>query len=235
MRRNQSLQQRLNGTFGPYDTRAVLRHNAHDLTGTVRQWGGMGVILKGKIKHYIKDSGGDPTGLGRWTWVRIQGKGGVVLCYVSIYSPCKSKGGALTVWSQHKIYLQAHNDDRDPCDAIFEDLGAHIIKQWILDGDQVVVGGDLNHQVLSNQVIDMFATFHMTNIVFDKHGSTGAPSTYYLHEDGRIVDGLWGTPGLRATRCGYLRPETFPGNHSLVWADISYHSALGHNLLARES
>jgi hypothetical protein len=40
---------------------------------------------------------------------------------------------------------------------------------------------------------------------------------------------MWGTPGLQATQCGYLRPEKFAGNHSLLWMDVSYHSALGHN------
>jgi exonuclease III len=227
MGRHQALQQRLNDTFGPYDTRAIVRHNVHDLTGTSRQWGGTGIILKGKIKHYNKGSGGDPTGLGRWTWIRLQGKGGVVFRYVSIYCPCKNKDGVLTVWSQHKVYLQSNNDDRDPCDAFLEDLRTHI-EQWVKEGDQILIGGDLNHQVLSRKVIELFGEFHMKNLIFERHSTHNAPSTYYLHEEGRIVDGLWGTPGLVATRCGYLRPETFPGNHSLLWADISYQSALGH-------
>ena len=43
------------------------------------------------------------------------------------------------------------------------------------------------------------------------------------------VDGMWVTPGITVQRSGYLEPKDFPGNHSLVWMDISYNEALGHN------
>jgi hypothetical protein len=66
-------------------------------------------------------------------------------------------------------------------------------------------------------------------MIYDRHDHNDAPSTYFLDEEGKIVDGIWGTPGLKATRCGYLRPEEFPGNHSLLWLDMSYQDALGHN------
>jgi hypothetical protein len=92
-----------------------------------------------------------------------------------------------------------------------------------------MIGGDLNHDVLSSAVTSMFESLGMSNIIYDRHDPDSAPSTYFLDEEGKIVDGIWGTPGLRATRCGYLRPEDFPGNHSLLWLDISYQAALGHN------
>ena len=40
---------------------------------------------------------------------------------------------------------------------------------------------------------------------------------------------MWVTPGLKIQRCGYLEPRDFPGNHSMIWADIAYDDALGHN------
>jgi hypothetical protein len=75
----------------------------------------------------------------------------------------------------------------------------------------------------------MFQEFQMINMIFESHDPTNAPSTYYQSKEGRMVDGMWGTPGLQATQSGYLRPEEFAGNHSLLWIDVSYHSALGHN------
>jgi exonuclease III len=102
MGRTQRFQHRINQTFGPHETRSTFQHNVHDLTGSKRQWGGTGILSKGKIKHYTKETGGDPTGLGRWTWVRLHGKDGMILRYVSIYCPCESKTGMLTVWTQHK-------------------------------------------------------------------------------------------------------------------------------------
>jgi hypothetical protein len=173
-------------------------------------------------------TGGDPTGLGRWTWARIRGKGGMVLRYASVYCPCENKTGKIAVWSQQKTYLQNHNDDRDPRKAFMEDLKSHI-RQSIKEGDQVIVCGDLNHNVFSKTVTTFFESLNMTNLIYDKHNPSEAPSTYFLNEEGKIVDGIWGTPGLKAARCGYLRPEEFPGNHSLLWMDISYQVALGYN------
>jgi exonuclease III len=223
-----SFQQRLNRMLGPRDARSCFKYNTHDQSGTIRQWGGTGVLCRGKIKHYTMGTGGDPTGLGRWTWARIRGKCGMVLRYVSVYCPCENKTGKIAVWTQQKTYFQIHNDDRDPRRAFMEDLKMHV-KQWIKDGDQVLVCGDLNHSVFSRTVVTLFEDLGMSNLIYDKHDAKTAPSTYFLDEEGKIVDGIWGTPGLKATRCGYLRPEEFPGNHSLLWADISYQSALGHN------
>jgi hypothetical protein len=226
--KDQSFQARLRRYLGPQDARACFKYNVHDQAGTIRQWGGTGILCRGKLHHYTMGTGGDPTGLGRWTWARIRGKGGMVLRYASVYCPCENKSGKIAVWSQQKIYLQNHNDDRDPRQAFMEDLKRNI-QQWIDEGDQVLIGGDLNHDILSPKVKSFFDDLGMSNLIYDRHDSKEAPSTYFLDEQGRIVDGLWGTAGLIATRCGYLRPEDFPGNHSLLWLDISYQSALGHN------
>ena len=44
-----------------------------------------------------------------------------------------------------------------------------------------------------------------------------------------MVDGIWATPGIRAKQGGYLEPGDFLGDHSLLWIDLSYDNALGHN------
>jgi hypothetical protein len=226
--KDQAFQERLNRYLGPRDAKSCFKYNIHDQTGTIRQWGGTGILCRGKLHHYTMGTGGDPTGLGRWTWARIRGKGGLVLRYASAYCPCENKTGKIAVWSQQKTYFQNKNDDRDPRKAFMEDLRAQI-QQWIDEGDQVLIGGDLNHDVLSQTVTSFFDKLGMTNLIYDRHDSTLAPSTYFLDEEGRIVDGIWGTQGLVAARCGYLRPEEFPGNHSLLWLDVSYQSALGYN------
>ncbi|MGL5935878.1 MAG: endonuclease/exonuclease/phosphatase family protein, partial [Cetobacterium sp.] len=226
--RNQTLQQRLNNTFGPQETKASCMHNRHDLSGSKNQWGGTGVMCKGKIKHYAIGAGGDPSGLGRWTWARIQGKRGLILRYVSVYCPCENRSGTISVWAQQKTYLQNKNDDRDPRKAFLEDL-AKELEEWKNIGDQILLCGDLNHDISSRKIQSFFDQFHMTNLIYNKHGSAEAPSTYYLNEEGKSVDGIWGTPGLKASQCGYLRPTDFPGDHALLWVDISYQAALGHS------
>ena len=72
----------------------------------------------------------------------------------------------------------------------------------------------------------------MRNLIFDRHDSSQAPKTYFRSSEGRIVDGMWGTTGLVVEQGGYLEPGDFPSDHSLLWIDVSYHNALGHQPLA---
>jgi hypothetical protein len=92
----------------------------------MNQWGGTGVMCRGKLKHYAMGAGGDPSGLGRWTWARVQGKGGIVLRYVSVYCSCKNKTSMIAVWTQHKTYLQEQNNDRVPRQAFLKDLKKNV-------------------------------------------------------------------------------------------------------------
>ena len=40
---------------------------------------------------------------------------------------------------------------------------------------------------------------------------------------------MWSTTGIYTQRGGCLEPRDAPGDHSLVWIDISREDALGHN------
>ena len=59
-------------------------------------------------------SGGDPTKLGRWTWVRICGKDGVTTVFVLAYRPCKSVNGLNAVWNQQVLYFRCKENIEVP-------------------------------------------------------------------------------------------------------------------------
>lgn len=208
-------------------TKSYMGYNRQAIAKDGKQWGGTGVMSYGKISHFASGAGQDKARLGRWSWARFRGKDGVMLRCVSIYRPCGS-AGEQTVNAQHKAYLQAHNDDRPPRQAFLEDLESEL-QEWLQAGDQVIIAGDINSHIFSQKIEDVFERHNMTNLIFDRHGKENAPTTYYQTQGNRIVDGMWGTPGLAIQRGGYLEPGDFPGNHSLLWADISYTDALGHN------
>ena len=226
--RTKQWQTRCDSVFEPGVTKSRLSFNRHDPTDTAKQWGGTGVFSQGKISFYSMGTGGDKAELGRWTWARYRGKQGVVLRVVSIYQPCRNQTGALSVYAQHKNYLQGNNDDRDPRIAFKEDFQTEL-NEWIEDGDQVIVGGDVNQSVEHEDITSIFMEYDMTNVIFQRHGADNAPTTYYRTTSGRIVDGMWATPGIAVTRAGFLEPGDFPSDHSLIWMDITYQSALGHN------
>ena len=223
--RKNNWQTRVDRSLKYYKTRTKLGFNTLDKTGNVRQWGGTGVFSHGKLFHYSAGAGCDP--LGRWTWAKYQGKGGVTLRVISIYRPCSSKEEN-SVFQQQKCALQELNDDRNPRDAFLEDLREEL-RSWCDAGDQLVVGGDVNESVFHHSITNLFNEFNMRNLIFAVHDRTNAPQSYFNTTEGRIVDGLWGTAGLQVTKCGYLEPRDFVGNHSLMWADISCDNALGHS------
>ena len=219
--------ERVNKAFNPKCTRTRCFHNIHDKTGNRHQWGGTGILTHGPMAHQAMGSGGDKSQLGRWTWARYRGKNGMILRCVSIYRPVPNDSGDASVWSQHKRHFLNKNDDRDPRDAFWQDLQKEM-EEWLRDGDQLLIGGDVNDEVRQSSVANFFSNLGLHNLIFEHHDPSNAPTTYRRNTKNKVMDSLWGTASLSATRCGCLEPGAIEGDHSAVWMDISYSSALGH-------
>jgi len=52
-----------------------------------------------------------------------------------------------------------------------------------------------------------FSDLGMHNLIYEHHSPEEAPTTYFCNTKGRVMDGLWGTAGISAVRCGYLEPK----------------------------
>jgi hypothetical protein len=214
-----------------------MSHNERDKTGTPFQWGGTGIMAYGKLAHFSMGAGNDKKRLGRWTWTRYRGKDGMVLRLISIYRPVEhSNDNQKGVGRQHKRYLQSINDDRHPRKAWIEDFEEEL-QEWLLSGDNIVVAGDINTYIFDDEIVNLFDRNGLTNLIFDRHSKEGAPKTCTKStrnrttngiSTGLIIDSMWDTTNLVVKACGYLEPGDGPGDHSLVWADITYDSALGH-------
>ena len=210
----------------PNHTRSFMSFNRHSIMSSPLQAGGTGVISYGKMAHIGAGAGSDKAKLGRWTWTRYQGKHDSFLRCVSVYRPCSRNCGAETVAAQHRQYLQSVNDDRDPRTAFMEDLEMEL-QDWLSKGDHIILGGDLNQEVLHPEIQEMFARNGMVNAIGTRHDMSSAPATFMFGN--RTIDGLWVTPGVEVKRCGLFAPgDQAPGDHSLMWLDVSYESALGH-------
>jgi len=113
-------------------------------------------------------TGCDKAKLGRWTWARYRGKNGMVLRCVSVYRPVPNSTGASSVWNQHKRYLLSQNDDRDPQVAFWEDLRKEA-QEWLREGDQLIIGGDINDEVRDPAVETFFSDLGMHNLIYEHH------------------------------------------------------------------
>ena len=68
----------------------------------------------------------------------------------------------------------------------------------------------------------------MVNALTLQHDLQDAAATFMYGQ--YPIDGLWVTHGITVTRCGYLAPgDNVPGDHSLVWMDVTYDSTLHHS------
>ena len=226
--RPNQLRERAKFSFEEGTFRTKLSFNEHDNTGTPKQWGGTGVGSYGKLTHYSMGVGADKSGLGRWTWARYRGKDGITLRVVSVYQPSENTTGIISVQAQHKRYFQEKNDDRNPRAAFKEDLATEL-EQWIDEGDHIILGGDVNEDVLHQNITNLFQPHGMLNAIYDRHGATNVPPTYFRTNSDRVVDGIWITPGIEVKKAGFLEPGEVCGDHSMLWIDVTFNSALGHN------
>lgn len=98
----------------------------------------------------MKESGTDPSGLGRWSWVRFRGCHNVSLTVITAYRPCKPTraAGVNTTYVQQIRYFDELEEDREPRNAILEDLSS-FITTCHNNNDQIILMMDVNEEVSS--------------------------------------------------------------------------------------
>jgi len=61
----------------------VTAHNEYEMEIRKRQWGGTWAVAYGEFATQMLEVGKDETGLGRWAWMKLQGKDDHVLQNIS--------------------------------------------------------------------------------------------------------------------------------------------------------
>ena len=92
-----------------------------------RQPGGTLTIAINSFCHRSTLTGKDPSGLGRWSWIRIQGKS-CCLQVITIYRPVQSTN-VTGVYRQQQSYLMGNGISKCPRQLILDDLAKEIIKR----------------------------------------------------------------------------------------------------------
>ncbi len=80
--------------------------NKQETNPILHQPGGTRIAVFNALSHKALKLGGDEMGLGRWSWVRLRGQSGQVLCIVSAYRPCYSVGPLSTYNSTYATWQQ---------------------------------------------------------------------------------------------------------------------------------
>jgi hypothetical protein len=122
----------------------------------------VGICTTDEGVHRVIGTGQDTSGLGRWAWVRLQGKAGRTICTITAYRPCKSVGGSGTVWEQHRRYFghKYPNQIVNPRDRFLSDLKTKMNK-WKASGDLLILGMDANEDVRDGDVSRLMSSLAM--------------------------------------------------------------------------
>jgi hypothetical protein len=120
---------------------------------------------------------GDPSGMGRWSSVKLQGKEQVSVRFISAYRCVKNVHGPLSVWNQQRFLLDSNNRPDDPLEAFDHDLISNI-KKWLAGGEQVMLGIDANEDVRYGTLAQRLRSECGLHEIMTRNLGPNLPNTY---------------------------------------------------------
>ena len=204
-----------------------LSYNTTEPTMTeMVQFGGTASMAVDDCAHRVIAHGTDTTGLGRWSWLRMEGKNNHHLRVVSAYRPVDSVGHR-TVQAQHTRYFRTKLKDVDPRQVFYEDLHDEVTK-WKELGDHIIIGIDANEDVRTGLTQETFRALGMTEIILNHHRNP--PATCDKNNNRQPIDGLFVTPGIRLVTGGYSAFNAgCPSDHRYLWIDVPFYDVFGYH------
>lgn len=170
----------------------------------------------------------DESGLGRWTWMRIQGRHGYHVSVILAYRPCKNTATTGTAYMQQQSYWENKKVFECPLTLFDRDLKA-LIEERKLKGDHVIVGIDANEDVRQGKVKALMEELDMTEAVMNLHPDKTVPETCNKNTKRKPIDAIFVTPGIEPVRGGYTDYGTVvQSDHRALWIDVPHTSILGH-------
>jgi hypothetical protein len=210
------------------DSTSMFAHNTLEPgLSTKLQYGGAGIVATSEVRHRMTSRGKDPSDMGRWVWMRMQGKEGHYVRFITAYRPCLS-GGTSSVFQQQSRALTTNCNPRT---VLLEDLTAAMIK-WKALGDHIILGMDANEDVCQGEIRKFLAPLGLREIILELHHDLSPPATQNRNTSREPIDGMWASRGISISRGGYLAfGDSCPSDHRSLWFDASYSVAFGQQTL----
>jgi hypothetical protein len=180
--------------------------------------GGTAVFTIADSIHLVAGKSGDE--LGRWSSTKLRGTGNTYLRIIAAYRCVRNIYGPLSVWNQQRYLFDINKWDADPIEKFDADL-REFIGKCISDGEQVIVGIDVNEDIRSGKFQKMMNEIGFTEIMTFAHG-LDLPPTY--SRGSAPIDAIFVSANLLGSQCGYAPSPT---DHRVLWVDIPCKVALG--------
>ena len=203
------------------DRRLGVAYNVHQRIPTTHQPGGTATIAVEDIAQRFHSAGQDVKELGRWSWVKVTGKQNCVTRFVTVYCPKSTGKGMNTVYEQQLEFLKT-----DPTAKFWEDLAQSIVA-WQNEGNQLVLMGDWNEEIVNSNLTEWMNTFGLSEAITGLHGPDPPPT---FHRGSDAIDGIFVSETVKVKKAGYLAFGEIPGDHRGIWIDVPHKSILGYKM-----
>ena len=117
-----------------------------------RQWGGSFSMAFGALAAGVADRGKEPSLLGRWSWIKFEGRNNHICRVVTAYNLCIAPSEKYTsVYQQHKHYWESKGINTCPREKFLQNLCTQL-KKWRGMGERIVLFMDANQNVLKGSL-----------------------------------------------------------------------------------
>jgi hypothetical protein len=189
--------------------------------------GGTMTTITGKWQSRVTTQGQDPTGLGRWSYMRIASKKASMII-ATAYRPCASQGPNTTWIQQWSILQESGDKNTDPVKYFYADLEKQI-HDWKKEGNEILLMIDANEHIGEKPggLTTIFGKMEMTDLIRHRHPNTTEPNTHargskwidYIFETARVRDNCQ-TAGILPFGTGYQ------SDHRALFATINIEDIL---------
>ncbi len=169
--------------------RTVVSTSSVPFAGT-RKPGGTAMGALGKWSTCTDETGVDPRGLGRWSYIKLRGRQGRKIVAITAYQVCQkhhARVGDTTNYHQQATLLRtAGVEDPDPRAEFSRDLQA-AISEWQANGCSILLMTDANASLTTSNswITRLCVSCNLRDIHAQVHADPG-PTTYARSNNDRI-------------------------------------------------
>ena len=181
------------------------------------QRGGVCIHSTGNLQFHSPQHGQDSSGLGRWTWTRLQGSQCLITRIISLYIPCKNQDPKQTgsVFAQHRRFYLNQGVESCPIENLKSEF-LSAVQKWQNEGERIIICADINDDIQHSTFVSDLELLGIFSVM--KKHNLQLPAT---QNRGKVaIDGIFVSKTLRTFASGYSDFGDGPGDHRTVFVDI---------------